>query len=427
MEERERFWNPNEERLQERKKPIYKTEGDIRGEYFRDYTRILHSNAYRRLKHKTQVFYNIDNDHICTRMEHVNHVESVSYSIAFGLHLNLELTRAIACGHDVGHAPFGHQGEEIIKKLMADNLSEAYRREHYPVEDPDFKGKYFWHERNGLRFVDQIELLPDLGGISRNLNLTYAVRDGILSHCGEVDENGLKPREEYLELHKFQRPGQYMPATWEGCVVKISDKIAYLGRDIEDAITLNFLSESAKKELQEIGKKYVDRETLNTTGIMHSMISDICNHSSQEKGICLSPEKNELLNEVKRFNYANIYGSKQFETYKEYSKLVLQSIFTKLLEAYEGEETIQKLEWDYMLLYPRMIKEFISFLGKYCDEDLIRKHGGELAKQLDTLDNEKIYGRLENRDVYVRAIIDYISGMTDSYAIMSFNELISFF
>lgn len=426
MEEK-RFWNPNEERLKERKKPIYKTEGDIRGEYFRDYTRILHSNAYRRLKHKTQVFYNIDNDHICTRMEHVNHVESVSYSIAFGLHLDLELTRAIACGHDVGHAPFGHQGETIITKLLAENLSEEYKRAHYPVDDPAFRQKYFWHEKNGLRFVDQIELLPDLGGVSRNLNLTYAVRDGILSHCGEVDENGLKPREDYLELHKFQRPGQYMPATWEGCAVKISDKIAYLGRDIEDAITLHFLTESAKKELQEIGRKYVGRETLNTTGIMHGMISDICSNSSQEKGICLSPEKNELMNEVKRFNYENIYGSKQFDTYLEYSKLVLQSIFVKLLEAYEGEDTIKKLERDYMILYPRMIKEFVSFLGKYCAPEMVRRQDGDLARQLDMLDNEKIYGTLEDRDVYIRAIIDYISGMTDSYAIMSFNELISFF
>ena len=98
-----------------RDSPLYSREFDIRTEFGRDYTRILHSLAYRRLKHKTQVFFNIENDHICTRMEHVAHVESVSATIAQYLGLNQELTKAIAMGHDLGHAPFGHRGETIIK------------------------------------------------------------------------------------------------------------------------------------------------------------------------------------------------------------------------------------------------------------------------------------------------------------------------
>lgn len=108
--------NPNWKKLTERRGSLYESENEVRSPFARDYTRILHSMAYRHLKHKTQVFFNIDNDHICTRMEHVSHVESVSYSIAKYLGLNTELTKAIAIGHDLGHAPFGHHGESVIKK-----------------------------------------------------------------------------------------------------------------------------------------------------------------------------------------------------------------------------------------------------------------------------------------------------------------------
>lgn len=136
--------NPIWGKLIERETELYDRDDDVRSPFARDYTRILHSMAYRRLKHKTQVFFNIDNDHVCTRMEHVAHVESVSNTIAKTLGLNPELTKAIAIGHDLGHAPFGHQGEIIIKKLSKKHLKTD-----------------FWHEKNGLRFVDKVELLSD--------------------------------------------------------------------------------------------------------------------------------------------------------------------------------------------------------------------------------------------------------------------------
>ena len=117
--------NPNWKKQIERQQELYKREYDIRSEYERDYTRILHSLAYRRLKHKTQVFFNIDNDHICTRMEHVQHVESVSCTIAKYLGLNVDLTRAIAMGHDLGHAPFGHEGFEMNMDLMIFGTKET--------------------------------------------------------------------------------------------------------------------------------------------------------------------------------------------------------------------------------------------------------------------------------------------------------------
>ena len=155
--------NPDWEYHIERRTPLYTRKNDIRSEYERDYTRILHSLAYRRLKHKTQVFFNIDNDHICTRMEHVQHVESVSCTIAKYLGLNTDLTRAIAMGHDLGHAPFGHEGEVELTKIRKELGMDA-----------------FWHERNSLRIIEDIELLEDNNKNYQNLNLTYAVRDGII-------------------------------------------------------------------------------------------------------------------------------------------------------------------------------------------------------------------------------------------------------
>ena len=218
--------NPRWGNMIRREKEIYKRENDIRSEFERDYTRILHNNAFRRLKHKTQVFYSPEDDHICTRIEHVMHVESVSYTIAKCLGLNTELTKAIATGHDLGHSPFGHEGERILSEISQKEIGES-----------------FWHERNGLEYVDKIELLEDYNRNKRNLNLTYAVRDGIISHCGEIDENKLKPREEYIDLEEYTMPNQYAPYTWEACVVKIADKISYLGRDIEDAIAMGILDD----------------------------------------------------------------------------------------------------------------------------------------------------------------------------------------
>ena len=224
--------NPKWKNMIKRENEIYKRPSDIRSEFERDYTRILHSNAFRRLKHKTQVFYSPEDDHICTRIEHVMHVESVSYTIAKYLGLNTELTKAIAMAHDVGHSPFGHEGERILSEISQKDI-----------------GKKFWHERNGLEYVDKIELLEDYNKNQKNLNLTYAVRDGIVSHCGEIDENGLKPRNEYIDLDEYTEPNKYAPYTWEACVVKVADKISYLGRDIEDAISLGILDEKLEETL----------------------------------------------------------------------------------------------------------------------------------------------------------------------------------
>ncbi|MDD7391059.1 MAG: HD domain-containing protein [Lachnospiraceae bacterium] len=397
--------NKNWEKLTAREIDLYSREDDVRSPFARDYTRILHSLAYRRLKHKTQVFFNIDNDHICTRMEHVAHVESVSHTIAKSLGLNDELTRAIAMGHDLGHAPFGHQGESVISELSNKYL-----------------GLKFWHERNGLRFVDKIELLEDNYKRSKNLDLTYAVRDGIISHCGEVDENGLVPRDELIDLADFTEAGKYQPATWEGCVVKISDKIAYVGRDIEDAINLGFLNDTTKNDLLKMARAN-DENVLNTTVIMHNLIIDICENSSPEKGICLSPRFLEQINSIKDFNYKHIYGHERLIPFKEYSKLVINQIFEVLKKTYDGRHSWSSIK-DKKKYYPILMNSFDKWLARYCCVDIIPE--GELLVIGLNCENEKIYGKLEDEKIYIQAILDYISGMTDRFAIKVFNELLNY-
>lgn len=395
--------NPNWERLIERRDDLYERKGDQRTPFQRDYTRILHSQGYRRLKHKTQVFFNIENDHICTRMEHVAHVESVATEIAQNLGLDIDLVRAISIGHDIGHAPFGHQGESVLSKL-----SEEYL------------GKKFWHEKNGLRFVDNVELLPDSRDYRKNLSLTYAVRDGIISHCGEIDFKSLKPREELFDLQCFSEPGEYEAATWEGCVVKIADKIAYVGRDIEDAICLGFIDSAGQGKLNKIARFY-DHAALNTTVIMHSMIQDICENSNPDKGICLSETGFERLREIKNFNYKEIYKNPRLKPFMSFSELVLKSIFEALRDCYAEENTfikVLKLKRESATLS----ESFSKWLARYCNIDIVPE---PLQKDVAIYcDNRKIYNNLETKNIYYQAIIDYLAGMTDRYAIKIFNELL---
>ena len=336
--------NPKWENMIRREKAIYKREKDARSEFERDYTRILHCTAYRRLKHKTQVFYSPENDHICTRIEHVMHVESVSYTIAKYLGLNTELTKAIAIAHDLGHSPFGHEGEKI--------LSEISKRE---FNEP------FWHEKNGLDYVDKIELLEDFNKNEQNLNLTYAVRDGIISHCGEIDENSLKPREEYIDLKKdYTKPNQYSPYTWEACVVKIADKISYLGRDIEDAITLGILD----KKLEELYKILQSEQVINNTVIINYLINDLCENSTIDRGLCFSEKTFELINKIKSFNYNNIYKATKISASTRYFNILLNEIYYTLKSAYNGNKTLEKIE-KMKQIHPEVFTRFKDWLSDY--------------------------------------------------------------
>ncbi len=393
--------NPKWELYIAREKPLYDRGNDIRCEFGRDYTRVLHCLAYRRLKHKTQVFFNTNNDHVCTRMEHVAHVESVSFSIANFLGLNTELTKAISAAHDLGHAPFGHHGETVLKEIAREYLSDD-----------------FWHEKNGLRFVDKIELLEDEKRFLRNLDLTYAVRDGIVSHCGEIDEDELFPREQYINLADYNKAAQYQPFTWEGCVVKISDKIAYIGRDIEDAYRLHFIDEEQRNQLYKIARKH-KLNTLNTTTIMYNLITDLCTNSKPKTGLRFSKENFEMLKEIKAYNQDVIYNSDKLTSFKKYAGLIITEIFNALIDAYNGEYTISELikrsKSDFELY-----GQFLSWIVNYCDQDV------EALLHECRSKNEKIYHDLSDKTVYIQAILDYISGMTDKFAIRLFQGLVRF-
>ena len=387
----------------QRQNPIYHREDDIRTPFSRDYNRILHCNAYRRLKHKTQVFFATKNDHICTRIEHVNHVSSVSYTISKYLGLNTELTTAIATGHDVGHAPFGHFGETILKDIAKKDLLDT-----------------FWHERNSLRFIDKCETLTGPNGEETNLNLTYAVRDGIISHCGEVDEEYLFPRNEIIDLELIERPNQYAPFTWEGCIVKIADKIAYLGRDIEDALDLKILSLSQKKELLKIVKDHTNEKIsdINNTVIMHKFIIDICKNSTPERGIGFTSNNFNLMKELREFSYNNIYTHERLSTYQKYAQLVIESIYTTLKQEYNRHDTINEIVLEYGDIFPVLTQHFVEWLKKYSND----YNGFERDKRYE---NTVLYD-LSDRNHYIQAVIDFISGMTDHFAISLFNELTTF-
>lgn len=388
-----------------REYPLYEHSNEIRDDFERDYTRILHSLGYRRLKHKTQVFFNTQNDHICTRLEHVNHVESVSYTIANFLGLNTALTKAISSEHDIGHTPFGHEGERVLKSITEGIFS-------YP----------FFHERNSLNFIDNIELVEAPDRKKQNLDLTYAVRDGIISHCGEINENALIPRDEEIDLwKKYDEVGKYMPFTWEGCVVKISDKISYLGRDIEDAVRLNFIGHTELRELVRIARKY-QIEQINTTVLINTLITDLCENSTPEKGLMLSDRGLELLDTIKDYNIKYIYNNSKFIYYKKYVHLIIESIFSELEKKYQGADTFSSiLCWKNQNTF--LSTAFSEWLALYCNKDIIPH---KLRKISASANNRKIYNNLSNKEDYLHAVVDYIAGMTDQYAIKAFDSLTSF-
>lgn len=376
---------------------------EIRSEFERDYNRILNCTAYSRLKHKTQVFFATNNDHVCTRMEHVNIVASIAKTIARALGLNVQLVEAMAFGHDLGHAPFGHHGETIIAEIM--------RQENFPNS--------FWHEKNSLRMVDHIETLPNARGEHENLSLTYAVRDGIVCHCGEVDENNLKPRQEFVDLEAMKK-GQYMPYTYEGCVVKICDKLAYIGRDIEDASRYGFFTKRDYVQLKEIAQSFAKQKLhlkqINPTSLISELAIDLCMNSSIKDGLVFSPEKFELMNTVKSFILEKVCMNERLEPFRDYAGLVMRTIYNILKNYYDGRNTFKKMK-RYQKIYPLLSADFRKWMVKYSDID-------EEFRITHKFNNKIIYD-IENFDDYKQAIIDFISSMSDKYIMRVYNDVIT--
>ena len=374
---------------------LYERSNESRSPFFRDYTRILHSSAFRRLKHKTQVFFSPQSDHICTRIEHVLHVESISDAISNSLGLNGELVRSIAIGHDLGHSPFGHKGERVLNQISKSVIGEP-----------------FWHEKNSLFMVDSIELLEDVQRNRQNMNLTYAVRDGLISHCGEDTANHLFPREEAIDLYEIQEPGKYAPFTYEGCVVKVADRISYIGRDIEDALALGVLTAENMEELTELVGEYTG-DHINNTIIISHLIHDLCQTSDLDNGICFSPKTDEFIKLLGAFNLKYIYRAPRVSRAENFFEMMIREIFRLLFGCFDGDHTLERLD-ELRRQYPRVSSAFYEWIS--CYWTLVRDY---------RLKNPAIFDLSYDKD-YARAVIAYISGMSDRYAIECFNEIISF-
>lgn len=349
----------------ERTKPY---EEDSRGAFFRDQTAIIHSLPFRRLKHKTQVFFSPQNDHVCTRIEHVLHVASIAKSICKGLNLhhwdlNVEMAFAIGLGHDLGHAPFGHDGEHILNKRLGGN-------------------GVFIHEINSYRIVEHI------ANNGKGLNLTYGVKDGIITHNGEKYEQYLIPANEKNELEKIKNRS-CKPASLEGCVVRFSDKIAYLGRDIEDALTLNLIRKS------DIPKQITQLLGNSNSEIISTLVEDIITNSLKAGKLGFSNDIFEALKKLRDFNYRSIYLSPLKQKNAEKAQNILIALFDYL------ENLLLKTQYDY---------------EKYIQSSLLIDK--EFGNYLQKMEN-----KYKTSTSFEQIVSDYVAGMTDFYALEAFKQI----
>ena len=366
--EREKYLSPYAFRTKDsRGRRIEETPCLVRSPFERDTGRIIYSQAFRRLRHKTQVFFNAKNDHICSRIEHVIYVKYIATTIARSLNLNLDLVEAIALAHDLGHAPFGHTGEKVL-----DACAKKYDEK-----------MSFRHEFQSLRVVDKLE--ERVKGKPGGLNLSFEVRDGIVSHCGETySEYQLKPfREKPTDL--ILDPNQALhalPATLEGCVVRISDKIAYIGRDIEDACVAGLM------EFEDIPTEI--KSTLGSTNsqIINTLVGNLIHNSLDKDEICLSAEAGQAMEELLKENVARIYRSEKIKRYENTIKNNLEGLFEALIAAMADKEK--------MAASTNPVMEGLTkFVEEYPDKD--------------TSD--------------VQIVVDYIAGMTDSYATSCYESI----
>ncbi len=301
-----------------RGREVFEEQCDIRPDFQRDRDRILHCKSFRRLKHKTQVFLSPRGDHYRTRLTHTLEVAQNARTIAKALRLNEDLTEAIALGHDLGHTPFGHSGEDILNELCSGG---------------------FRHNEQSVRIVECLE--KDGEG----LNLTWEVRDGILNHQTSL-----------------------MPATPEGRIVRLSDKIAYINHDIDDAIRARVLCE------EDIPGEY--REILggSTRERLNTLIHDIVKNSQNTADIHMSAPVEKAMQDLRKFMFENVYRNSIAKAEAQKAQDMLARLFSYYMDHLE-----ELPEW-----------------------------------------NRAMLARGETKE---RIVCDYIAGMTDSYATEKFVEL----
>ena len=300
-----------------RPRPEPDREEDVRTCYQRDIDRIVHSKAFRRLMHKTQVFLQPEGDHYRTRMTHTLEVARIASTITRALGLNEDLAEAIAMGHDLGHTPFGHAGEVALSKCL---------------------GKPFRHNEQSLRVVDYLE--KD----GQGLNLTYEVRNGILCHTGDP-----------------------WPETLEGQIVRRSDQIAYVNHDIDDAIRAGILTND------DIPAEITDILGHDHSSRINTLVTDIIRLSREAGAICLSPNVEKALKDLRSFMFENVYRNPVAKGEESKAKDLLTRMF------------------EYYITHPEALPE-------------------DFHPQLSF-------------DGMERTVCDYIAGMTDKYAVDKYTEI----
>lgn len=338
---------------------------DFRSPFSRDVDRILYCLSFQRYMDKTQVFSFKDNDHLTKRMIHVLYVSKIARTIGRALGLNEDLIEAGALAHDLGHTPFGHVGEAILNEISV--------RE---------KMGYFNHN------VHSVRLLMEIENHGCGKNITVQTLDAILCHNGELPLGKYKPvaksKEQFLEEYKSTYKDNTVikklcPMTLEGCVVRISDLIAYLGRDIEDAIRMNLISwDMVPKDIRDI---------LGTSNsqIVNTFINDVINESKGKDYIGLSKNVYTCLLKLKDFNYKYIYNLAYTKEEKEHLRKMINTLYENYLE----------------------------------DLKTNNKESNIVKSYLNSMSDE-----YKKNDIK-RIVIDYIAGMTDDYTLKEYNKIIN--
>ena len=345
-----------------RRHPIHDAAAGYRQDFSLDADRILHSRAYTRYIDKTQVFYLIQNDHITHRVLHVQLVSKIARTIGRFLRLNEDLIEAIALGHDIGHTPFGHEGEHY--------LSELCRQAGIGN---------FLHNVQSIQFLDRVERK------GRGWNLCLQTLDGILCHDGEIHNRTLRADthkdfdafKAEIAAKKADPATALIPMTTEGCVVRMADTIAYIGRDLEDAIRLGLLDRS------DIPQEIV-RVLGNTNGtIVYRLVTDVIQNSHETHTIAFSALISDALKALKTFNLERIYKHPKSKV----QSATLSDLFARLFDT--------------------------------CLTDLETQNGASPIFSGFLADMSADYVEMHSHPEIVR---DYIAGMTDRYFLNQFPE-----
>ncbi len=336
---------------------------DFRPSFYRDIDRIIYCLSYTRYLDKTQVFTHGKNDHLSRRMTHVQFVSKIARTIGRALQLNEDLIEASALGHDLGHTPFGHVGEAILNELSLKH-----------------NAGYFNHN------IQSVRILMNVENYGRGANITIPTLDAIMCHNGEFALGEYHPKEksvdEFLqEYHDCYTNKEILknlkPMTLEGCVVRVSDIIAYLGHDIEDAIRIGIIK---KEDVPENITKVLGR---NNKEIINTIITDIISNSINQNYIKISDDIYQAIVVLKKFNYENIY----VKAYSEEEHQKIREMFTKLFDKYLNDLNNENKD---SIIY----KSYLNYMS-----DEYKKSSKE------------------------RIVIDYIAGMTDDYIVKQYNKL----